>query len=184
MEPDKDDVSAVRSYLAAEAAGGSHYLGAAMAQRAVALAAPMIEQALADREVVGSGFLYLVVMDPGRCPATDDFDAAVLHEQAFGDREQWDADYAAFARAKARLSWRTGLDCRQVQQAQPHLLRTGDTVLDGGVCIDGIVVAASGAFPAYDELFAATVALCLRALARHARAGESAGVVLDAAVRG
>jgi len=138
-------------------AQGSHYLRAELAQRAVALAAPMLEQALADREVVGSGFLYLVVMDPGRAPGEGRFEDAVLHEQAFGDRSHWDADYASFAREKARLSWRTGHDGRVVQECLPHLLRTGDTVLAG------------------------TVALCLRALTRRAREAETAGVSLGEA---
>ncbi|NMG64255.1 hypothetical protein GPA19_04755 [Azoarcus indigens] len=158
--------------------GGSHYLGADLARQAVSLAAPMMERALADREVVGSGFLYIVVMDPGRLPGECSFEDAVLYEQAFGDRSRWDADYAAFARAKAKLSWRTGSDGRRVQECLPHLLRTGDTVLAGSVCIDGIVVAASGAFPVFDEVFAGTVALCLRALARRAREAETAGVSL------
>ena len=56
---------------------------------------------------------------------------------------------------------------------------TPDTVLTGGVCIDGIVVGASGAFPVYDEMFAGTLAVCLRALARQARMAEAAGVALD-----
>lgn len=157
----------------------SHYVTAALARKAIAMAAPMIEARLADRDVVGSGFLYLVVMDPGRPPGIATFDDAVLYEQAFGDREKWDADYASFARHKARLSWSTGHDGSVVQQMMPHLLRTGDTVLSGAVCIDGIVVAASGAFPVFDEMFAGSVALCVRALARHARASEAAGIVLD-----
>jgi len=163
--------------------GGSHYLGPDLARQAVSLAAPMMEHALADREVVGSGFLYIVVMDPGRRPGECSFEEAVLHEQAFGDRSRWDADYAAFARAKAKLSWRTGHDGRTVQECLPQLLRTGDTVLAGGVCLDGIVVAASGAFPVFDEAFAGTVALCLRALARRAREAETAGASLGEASR-
>lgn len=159
--------------------GRSHYVTPALARRAIAMAAPMIEKHLGDRSVVGSGFLYLVVMDPARPPGTTGFEDAVLYEQAFGDRAKWDADYAAFARQKARLSWSTGRDGSLVQNNLPHLLRTGDTVLTGAVCVDGIVVAASGAFPVFDEMFAATVAVCVRALARQARAEETAGVALD-----
>ncbi|MCK0512654.1 hypothetical protein [Aromatoleum buckelii] len=151
---------------------GSHYLTPAAARRAIALTAPMIEHAMRDRSVVGSGFLHVVVMDPCRPPGATSFEEAILHEHTFGDRTAWDADYAAFARAKARLSWITGRDGRVLQQQFPHLLRTGDTLLAGGVCLDGIVVAASGAFPWYDEVFAGTVALCLRALAREAREAE------------
>ncbi|BAL24930.1 hypothetical protein [Azoarcus sp. KH32C] len=158
---------------------GSHYVTQALARQAVALVSPMIDAAMQDRSVVGSGFLYLVIMNPGMPAGSVPFDEAVLHEHAFGDRNAWDADYAAFARAKALLSWRSGRDGHEMQQLYPQLLRPHDTVLTGGVCIDGIVVGASGAFPVYDEMFAGTVAVCLRALARQARMAEAAGVSLD-----
>jgi len=162
-----------------EAPAGTHYVTRDAARRAIALAAPMIEHWRRDRSVVGSGFVYVVVMDPARPPGTASFDDAILHEHAFGDRETWDADYAAFARAKAKLSWTTGRDGRSVQSESPHLLRTGDTVTAGGVCLDGLVVAASGAFPCFDELFAGTVALSLRALARQGREGETGTATLE-----
>lgn len=152
--------------------GGSHYLTPAAVRRGVALAAPMLESALADPGVVGSGVLYLVIMDPGCPPDEYNFEEAVLYERAFGDRGSWDADYAALARAKAKLSWRTGLDGSVLQDSRPHLLRDGDTVLRGGICLDGIVVAVSGAFAAFDEAFAGSVAMCLRALARRGREVE------------
>lgn len=165
---------------AAPSPAGSHYLTPETARRAVALVAPMIEHAMGDRSIVGSGFLYVVIMDPALPPGLSSFEEAILHEQAFGDRERWDADYAAFARAKARLSWMTGKDGHTLQHAMPHLLRSGDSLLSGGVCIDGIVVAASGAFPWYDEVFAGSVALSLRALAREGRNAEQSAVALEA----
>lgn len=157
---------------------GSHYVTRECARRAIRLATPMIEEALADRSIVGSGFLYLVVMNPALTPAVASFEQAILYEHAFGDPALWDADYAGFARMKAQLSWSLGRDTHLLQHELPHLLRTGDTVLVGGVCLDGLVVAASGAFPAYDEIFAGTVAFCLRGLARKAREAESATISL------
>lgn len=158
---------------------GSHYVDREAAMRAVALVAPMIEQAMLDRGVVGSGFLYVVVMDPGLPPGAAAFEEAILYEHAFGDRERWDADYASFARAKARLAWATGKDSQTMQDALPHLLRTGDTLLGGGICLDGIVVASSGAFPWFDELFAGAIALALRAIAREGRQAERSRLVLE-----
>lgn len=152
---------------------GSHYVTADTARRAVELATPLIEAGRSDPRIVGSGFLYVVVMDPGLPPGLAAFEDAILYEQAFGDRERWDADYADFARAKARLSWTSGMDSHRLQSLAPHLLRTGDTLLWGSVCLDGIVVAASGAFPRYDEVFAGTVALFLRALAKEAREADA-----------
>lgn len=148
----------------------SVFADASAARRALDMALPMIEPLMSQRDVVGSGFLYIVVMDPAAQPApdgADDFDAAVLLEHAVGDRSKWDADYAAFARAKARLAWRTRRDGQAVQACSPQLLREGDTLLTGAVCLDGIVVGVSGAFPYYDEAIATCIAGCLRAVAKH-----------------
>jgi hypothetical protein len=150
--------------------GGSWFADRAAARRALAMALPMIEPLVAERDVVGSGFLYIVVMDPARGPGECAFDDAVLLEHAVGDRSKWDADYAAFARAKARLSWWHGQATHSLQACSPHRLREGDTLLDGSVWLDGIVVAVSGAHPPYDEAFATCIAACLRALARQRHA--------------
>jgi hypothetical protein len=72
---------------------------------------------------------------------------AMLDKQ-FGDRASWDADYAGFARAKAETSWITRAD-------NPK----------GAVCVDGIVVGASGAFERFDQAYAGAIAMCLRAVA-------------------
>lgn len=148
------------------ATSGSFFINRQTAEKAVGLALPMIEAAMRMKEVGESGFLYIVVMDPLRTPANASFEEAILYEHAVGDREKWDADYGAFARAKARVAWRTGLDGHLVQELRPHLLAARDTVLWGSVVVDGIVVSVSGANPWYDEAFAGTVAMCLRALAK------------------
>ena len=153
---------------------GSHFADVDAARRAVALALPMIEAALTDPEVCGSGFLYIAVMDPGLQPGEIPFAEAVLAEHAIGDRTRWDADYASFARAKARVSWTSGLGSHEVQSLRTHALRHGDNVLWGSVCLDGIVVGVSGAHPWWDEAFATAIAANLRAIAkqRHAAALE------------
>jgi hypothetical protein len=144
----------------------SYLIDRRLAARAVEMSLPLIHEAMRHKEVGESGFLYLVVMDPLRTPDNSSFEEAILFEYAVGDREKWDADYAAFARAKARVAWRTGMDSHQVQELRPHLLAAGDTVLWGSIVLDGIVVAASGANAWYDEAFAGTVAMCLRAMAK------------------
>jgi hypothetical protein len=145
---------------------GSFFIDRATAERAVHMSLPMITAAMQDGAVCGSGFLYIVVMDPALRPYNASFKDAVLYEHAVGDREKWDADYGEFARAKARVAWRTGMDGHKVQELQPHLLTARDTVLWGSIVLDGIVVGVSGAHPWYDEAFATTVAACLRALAK------------------
>jgi hypothetical protein len=142
------------------------FVDVAAAQAAVQLALPSIEAALRQPAVSGRGVLHLVVMDPAAPPSSvPDFDAAVLHEHSVGARERWDVDYAAYARTKARLSWQHGCDGRRLQWLAPHLLAQDDALVWGGVWLDGIVVAASGAMPAWDEAFSLMVAANLRAIA-------------------
>src|SRR5262245_23219621 len=87
---------------------GSHFADHDAAQHAISMALPMIESAMRDPAVCGSGFLYIVVMDPALQPGGFPFADAVLIEHAIGDRTRWDADYAGFARAKAGVSWLAG----------------------------------------------------------------------------
>jgi hypothetical protein len=47
----------------------------------------------------------------------------------------------------------------------PHALVHGDALLAGGVWLDGITVAVSGAEAAYDVAFATAIAANLRAIA-------------------
>lgn len=144
----------------------SYFVNADTAAKAVQLCLPMIDAAMQSRVAGESGFLYIVIMKPGFTPDCATFDEAVLYEHAVGDREMWDADYRAFARAKAMVSWRSGLDGHVVQEIKPQLLAVHDTVLWGSVVLDGIVVAVSGADPWFDEAFAGAVAMCARALAK------------------
>jgi len=57
---------------------GSCFADASAARQAIDMALPMIERALADPQVCGSGFLYIVVMDPALGPAEASFEDAVL----------------------------------------------------------------------------------------------------------
>jgi len=163
----------------ARAAG---FVDADLAREAIELTLPMIEPAVRRERVSGGGFLHLVVLDPLAKPGRATFEQALLLEHSIGDRARWDADYAGFARAKARLSWENQLDSHRLQSTHTHLLRRGDSLLWGGVCLDGIVVACSGAHPWYDEAFACAVAAAVRALAkeRHATAREKGRLWLDA----
>lgn len=137
-----------------------------LAAEAVALALPSIQAGLRRPGVSGEGVLHLVVMDPLASPVTVAFDDAVLYEHSVGDPATWGAEYQRFAREKAALAWRAGCDTHLIQELRPHLLRAGDTLLWGSVARNGLVVAASGAHPWFDEAFANTVAGFLLALAQ------------------
>lgn len=104
---------------------GSYFIDRRAAEKAINLSLPMIHEAMKLKEVGESGFLYIVVMDPLLTPANSSFEEAILYEHAVGDRNKWDADYAAFAHAKARVAWCTGFDGHLVQELRPHLLTAG-----------------------------------------------------------
>jgi hypothetical protein len=65
------------------------------------------------------------------------------------------------------------------------MLRMGDSLLWGGVCRDGLIVAASGAHPWFDEAFSNMVAGFLIAIAHERARGARAkgGTVLNAQER-
>lgn len=148
----------------------SHLANEPAARRAVDMALMMIHPLIQDPEVCGSGFLHIVVMDPGTSPLTHAFEEAILLEHTIGNPIDWDADYAAFAKAKAKLAWQTGMNGSLLQAHHPHLLKRGDSLLAGGVCMDGIVVGVSGAHPWYDEAFGTAIAANLRALCKASHA--------------
>ena len=152
---------------------GGLYADRQTARDAIQFARPLLESALSNPRVGLSGVLHIVVMDPTRPPGRYAFEDAILVERSFGkDRSAWDADYAAFARAKARVSWQTQRDSAVVQAHSPHLLVQGDTTLWGSVALEGIVVAISGLEPMYDEALSGVIAMCLRGVAKARAAGH------------
>lgn len=156
------------------------WLARQAAHLALARVLPLIEAQLQDPQVSGTGFLHIVLMDPGRPPGTSTFEQAIVLEHSIGEPARWDADYAKFARAKALLSWRHQMDGHVLQARHPQWLQAGDTMLWGGVCLDGIVVATSGAQPWYDEAFGLALAGYLRAEIKRLAAGHAAAGVLFA----
>jgi hypothetical protein len=112
------------------------------------------ETVLRDARVSAEHALHVIVMDPAAAGSVP-FDAAILTERSVGDPRQWKADYAHYARAKARLAWRERASTTDIVEAQPARLRSGDLVVEGAVCRHGWIVAASGAQPWYDAAFAA-----------------------------
>jgi hypothetical protein len=145
--------------------GGSRFLTPQLAQQAARAVQPAIESQLQRQEVSGLGVLHLVVLDPAVSPWEPEAAPRSLYEHSIGDRGRWDVDYADYARRKAALSWRHRMDSRRLQLLEPHRLSGDDALLWGGVYLDGIVVAASGAFPIWDECFSMMLAVQMRALA-------------------
>lgn len=144
-------------------------LDAALVARAFDLAAASIERVLVQPRASGERLLHVVVLDPQVVPPAP-FEGVVLAERSFGQPPPWQADYRSFALAKARLAWRLQRDTRWVHQQAPHLLVGGDTTLWGSCWRDGLVVAASGAQPWFDEACSELVASLIVALARGGQA--------------
>lgn len=151
------------------------FLTPQLAQQAARAVQPAIESQLQRQEVSGLGVLHIVILDPAQGVLDGATEPKSLYEHSIGDRHRWDVDYADYARRKARLSWRHGMDSRRLQLLEPHRLRGDDSLLWGGVHLDGIVVAASGAFPIWDECFSMLVAVQIRALAWDAASKAGAG---------
>ncbi|HET8598098.1 MAG TPA: hypothetical protein VFM22_10080 [Castellaniella sp.] len=143
------------------------------AARAVRLTLPMILPAMESQEAGDSGFLHIVVMNPLMLPGDSDFDEAILYEHSVGDTARWDADYAAYARGKARMSWQGRQNGHVICEVSPHRLRKGEQPLWGGVTVDGVAVGVSGCFPWFDEAFAGAIAFAFIACAKEARFAPS-----------
>ena len=143
------------------------------AARAVRLSLPMITAAMDSREAGDSGFLHVVVMNPLVLPGEAAFEDAVLYEHSLGEVARWDADYAAYARGKARMSWRTRRNGHGICDVAPHRLEADEQPLWGSVVVDGVVVGVSGCFPWFDEAFAGALAHLFIACAKEARCARA-----------
>lgn len=145
---------------------GSALADASAAQAAVDFVMPMIRTGIDDRRIGESGFLHIVILDPARLPQDCRFEDAILYEHSVGDRSAWDADYALYAREKARVCWRHRRSGHELRACSPHLLSENETGVWGGVWLDGITVGVSGADPWFDEAVGLSVAAALRAIAK------------------
>ncbi len=74
--------------------------------------------------------------------------------------------YAKIALAKARVSWKTGLPSRVVQQEAPHLYQEGMTKWGGAVIEHKLVVAFSGVQAVFDEAISWTMLSWIFAICR------------------
>lgn len=135
-----------------------------IAQEAVNQACVLIDLMM-KTHAVKREHLHIVVLD-----TAERFEQGkllpILYQHSVGDTTKWEYDYARFAREKAQVSWRTGLDTRIVKYMMPQLYEQGDVIYAGGVCYDGIVVACSGVESEYDEVFARLIASLIEAKVR------------------
>ena len=131
--------------------------------------APLLDALLADRSISGECAMHLVVMDPAADPHTVSFEDAILAERSFGDVAHWEADYAWYAHAKARLAWREQMSLRTLFAQHRERLREDDIQVEGAVKGGQWIVAASGAQAWYDHAIATIAIALFDVAAEHAR---------------
>jgi hypothetical protein len=135
---------------------------------------PMIARLIDDPSISAEHAMHSVVMDPAADPATAAFDDAILVERSFGDPARWQADYAWYARAKTRVSWRERLTLRTLLARYPDRLHPDDIRVEGAVRDGRWIVGASGAQPWYDHALASIAIRLFEAAIEHAcRTGAS-----------
>ena len=141
------------------------YIDQEAGRQALDFAAPLLERAATDPAIGQSGVMYVVIMNPACTCEARGFEDAILTERGFGKpRAEWDADYAQYARKKAHASWRLGVASGD-ERAAAYWREAGHAApLAGGMVVEDITVAVSGADPAYDEALAGAIALSLRAI--------------------
>jgi len=164
----RDAATGARAQAPAAATGARGEAMAAVTRGFDALA-PLLGPLLADRSISGESATHVVVMDPAADPRATSFDDAILAERSFGDPARWEADYAWYARAKARLAWREQMTLRTLFAEHADRLRDGDIRVEGAVRGGQWIVAASGAQAWYDHAIATIAIALFDAAGEHAR---------------
>jgi hypothetical protein len=146
---------------------------ATVARKAVQFVLPSIETLMASLEFSRKN-LHIVIVDPLVLPVNIDSNTwaerAILYEHPIGIEAEWQRDFRAIARSKARLSWLHQMPSQLIQARAPYLVGDADTTYFGSAVRDGLVVAASGVQPHYDQMVSEWVLEALRALAINERA--------------
>lgn len=132
-----------------------------IARRAVQMVEPM-RVAAAESGVLKRTDGHVVIVDM-LSPLNGEV-LVPIYEQSFGPSgEKWEHDYLAHARYKAGICRRTGVSSRQAIHLMPWWLVIGDSPWEGGIVLDGIIVAYSGAAAEHDEAIAYAVMGWVRA---------------------
>ena len=146
----------------------SFLLGVDKAKKAVDMVRPAILAAM-ESGLTKRKDLHIIIVNPGTRPGdVENGEDAILYEESFGDPSKWQHDYAAIDRAKAIASWRTSLPTHVLRETMPYLLvaseNGSDTPYYGSAVLHGMVVAASGVQPWFDEWISYMVAAACRAI--------------------
>jgi hypothetical protein len=153
-------------------AGAERALLLRIVQQTLDAMEPMVTRIVDDEAISAEHAMHVVVMDP-TCDRHVAFDDAILLERSFGERAQWKADYAWYAREKTRVSWRERRSLRTLLSQCPDRLHARDIRVEGAVR-DGVwIIGASGAQPWYDHAIASVAVHLLEAALAQTSAAAS-----------
>ena len=142
----------------------SFFFGEELVEKAVDSVLPAVYAMMASGRLKRHN-LHIVVLNPLVQPWNGTFEEAILFEKSLGNPYSWEHPYDKIARSKAEISWHTSLPSQMVQLRMPQHLVAGNTVYWGSAVLDGIIVAASGVQPWFDQMIAGWIAEACRAFA-------------------
>jgi hypothetical protein len=87
----------------------------------------------------------------------------IVASRSYGNPHIWEHDFEDHCRSKADICWRSGLSSREAIHCRPWLLKPADSPWEGGIFMDDIIVAYSGAASEDDEAIAYAVMGWVRA---------------------
>lgn len=139
-----------------------------IALEAIGLVAPAIEAYFTTPAAARPALA--VVVGVGVKNAGTGSGGVFLAEYNFGEPATWEKRYDHFAKAKARICLRTGLNSDEAVRNEPYALEPGDITFRGGIVIGSgdikIVVACSGLASRDDEMFSYMIAHAIIAILR------------------
>ena len=146
----------------------SYLLSSERAKQAIDMVLPAIREAM-ESDLLKRRHLHIVIMNPATPPhMVENGEEAILCEYSLGLPAKWENDYKSIARAKAIASWRTGQPTHALRETMPYLMVANEEHADspyfGSAVLLGMVVAASGVQPWFDEWISYMVAAACRAL--------------------
>lgn len=147
-----------------------------LARQAIELVLPVLAL-MTEQGIVKRRDMHIVVLDPTHTGRFED--SAILCEHQVGDVRKWEHSYDAIALKKAKMSFEHRLPSQVIVEQVPYLLEGGDTKYFGNACQDGLIVAASGVEPWFDQMVSEMIVAVIRGLCIDEMRKEIAGAAGD-----
>lgn len=146
-------------------------------KEAVDFIRPMIERLLSEKAKRQCIHILVLRPDVYSCHVFDSkksqtFDAAIMYEESIGDFSKAEKDYAAIARSKAEVAFYSksvianGLVAVNPMLLVSDLMKAATPFL-GAFNLNGLIVAASGVEPEFDQLVSAWAAYTINQLTQN-----------------